>query len=103
MALLVPLPQALDGLIHPTQQKLPVLRQASLERKGVGLVRPIVDGRDLQQGQETPATAEIRLNGTRTPDLTIAQKGGRRFAPSSFILQKIRVSKYMRRRREGDI
>ena len=53
MALLVPLPQALDGLIHPTQQKLPVLWQASFERKGVGLVRPIVDGRDLQQGQET--------------------------------------------------
>ena len=58
MALLVPLPQALDGLIHPTQQKLPVLRQTPLERKGIGLVRPVVDGRNIQQGQEAPALAQ---------------------------------------------
>ena len=68
MTLRVPAPQALDGLLHPTYQKLPVVRQVSLERKGVGLVRPIVDGRDIQQGQETlPFIQSLRR--TKTPEL----------------------------------
>ena len=68
MALRVIAPQALDGQVHPTQQKFPVLRQTPLERKGIGLVRPVVDGRNIQQGQEAPALAQ-GLRRTKTLEL----------------------------------
>ena len=65
MALRVSAPQALDGQVHPPEQKFPVLRQTPLERKGVGLVRPVVDGRNIQQGQEAPAVCTGCLKAGR--------------------------------------
>ena len=79
MALRVSAPQAFDGQVHPPEQKFPVLRQTPLERKGVGLVRPVVDGRNIQQGQEAPALAQS-LRKSKTLELPSSDPGWR--APS---------------------
>ena len=70
---------------------------------GIGVTMGLDGGNnDKNETHIKNVTVEMTTNLNETDDEP-DRDDCRGFAPSSFILQKIRVSKYMRRRREGDI